>query len=130
MRIGDWSSDVCFSALLGGLPVARHQRRAVFRQLDGRLGQHAEPRHEFALAVGADIDRHLGRADIRRIHVDFRHTEPARLGVVVVDGEARSEEHTSELQSLMSISYAVFCLKKKNNKMTTIDVRTNTYKTR
>src|SRR3546814_5136992 len=31
--------------------------------------------------------------------------------------EARSEEHTSELQSLMRISYAVFCLKKKNNKM-------------
>src|SRR3546814_2936703 len=33
---------------------------------------------------------------------------------------ARSEEHTSELQSLMSISYAVFCLKKKNNKYLTI----------
>src|SRR3546814_7572612 len=32
-----------------------------------------------------------------------------------VDGRARSEEHTSELQSLMRISYAVFCLKKKNN---------------
>src|SRR3546814_9493647 len=32
---------------------------------------------------------------------------------------ARSEEHTSELQSLMRISYAVFCLKKKNNKKTT-----------
>src|SRR3546814_7963740 len=33
----------------------------------------------------------------------------------------RSEEHTSELQSLMRISYAVFCLKKKNNKITTIN---------
>src|SRR3546814_8996158 len=44
----------------------------------------------------------------------------------VADGEAgRSEEHTSELQSLMRISYAVFCLKKKknktNNKITTIE---------
>src|SRR3546814_7081941 len=37
--------------------------------------------------------------------------------VIVRDGE-RSEEHTSELQSLMRISYAVFCLKKKNNKQT------------
>src|SRR3546814_5817230 len=35
-------------------------------------------------------------------------------------GQARSEEHTSELQSLMRISYAVFCLKKKNNTHTTI----------
>src|SRR3546814_10565209 len=34
--------------------------------------------------------------------------------------EARSEEHTSELQSLMRISYAVFCLKKKNNLITTL----------
>src|SRR3546814_8121984 len=33
-----------------------------------------------------------------------------------LEGEERSEEHTSELQSLMSISYAVFCLKKKRNK--------------
>src|SRR3546814_6352575 len=33
----------------------------------------------------------------------------------IVDGEGRSEEHTSELQSLMRISYAVFCLKKKTN---------------
>src|SRR3546814_5396705 len=39
----------------------------------------------------------------------------------------RSEEHTSELQSLMRISYAVFCLKKKNNtKQSTHDMRTHT----
>src|SRR3546814_6347768 len=37
------------------------------------------------------------------------------LLVTLVSIEARSEEHTSELQSLMRISYAVFCLKKKNN---------------
>src|SRR3546814_2523529 len=36
-----------------------------------------------------------------------------RAAVQLVDGEQRSEEHTSELQSLMRISYAVFCLKKK-----------------
>src|SRR3546814_10269216 len=41
----------------------------------------------------------------RAPHILFRHTH---------DGECRSEEHTSELQSLMRISYAVFCLKKKN----------------
>src|SRR3546814_8982515 len=49
--------------------------------------------------------------------------------------EARSEEHTSELQSLMRISYAVFCLKKKNNiiiisqKYTTTTTNTKTQQT-
>src|SRR3546814_4999029 len=42
---------------------------------------------------------------------------PLDLGI----GEGRSEEHTSELQSLMRISYAVFCLKKKNKKKVTIE---------
>src|SRR3546814_2022794 len=40
---------------------------------------------------------------------------PFTSGTSVGDGRKRSEEHTSELQSLMRISYAVFCLKKKNN---------------
>src|SRR3546814_10019872 len=38
-----------------------------------------------------------------------------RVGTIDLDARQRSEEHTSELQSLMRISYAVFCLKKKNN---------------
>src|SRR3546814_998307 len=42
--------------------------------------------------------------------------QAAGVDVIVVDHhQCRSEEHTSELQSLMRISYAVFCLKKKNN---------------
>src|SRR3546814_3877299 len=43
---------------------------------------------------------------------------------VVIGSEARSEEHTSELQSLMRISYAVFCLKKKNNKKKKLKYKT------
>src|SRR3546814_10882714 len=42
----------------------------------------------------------------------------ARRNAAPLSREARSEEHTSELQSLMRISYAVFCLKKKNNTQT------------
>src|SRR3546814_7009007 len=42
----------------------------------------------------------------------------ARAIVIETDGKTRSEEHTSELPSLMRISYAVFCLKKKNNQNT------------
>src|SRR3546814_2243388 len=62
----------------------------------------------------------------------FQHHRPARPGAFRGGGEggrrgwgdlrglaARSEEHTSELQSLMRISYAVFCLKKKKNKQNT-----------
>src|SRR3546814_1113320 len=41
-----------------------------------------------------------------------------------VDGKIRSEEHTSELQSLMRISYAVFCMKKKNTSHLTKDTTT------
>src|SRR3546814_11798604 len=57
--------------------------------------------------------------------VSYRHREPPQGGVAIQPGldcfvaarlaMTRSEEHTSELQSLMRISYAVFCLKKKNN---------------
>src|SRR3546814_4286508 len=56
--------------------------------------------------------------DARRIDdadMDFRLRFPdAARGAGLPAGQLRSEEHTSELQSLMRISYAVFCLKKKN----------------
>src|SRR3546814_2254113 len=55
----------------------------------------------------------------RRIHVEVDTNSGARRGLEILDGGApltdRSEEHTSELQSLMRISYAVFCLKKKKH---------------
>src|SRR3546814_10198467 len=87
----------CFGARggLGGQEVAE-----LFRQMD-------QDRARFEYAdrhVAAGIDQ---RGDLR-IGVD-RH-EPA--GELV-----RSEEHTSELQSLMRISYAVFCLKKKTRRI-------------
>src|SRR3546814_4943462 len=55
--------------------------------------------------IGLQFSR-TGGEDVQRVGVDDQ-------GLCVVD--QRSEEHTSELQSLMRISYAVFCLKKKNN---------------
>src|SRR3546814_1808091 len=53
--------------------------------------------------------RRAGTARTQRRRADARRQ--------LVGGEARSEEHTSELQSLMRISYAVFCLKKKKTEM-------------
>src|SRR3546814_9463294 len=73
----------------------RHRRRAAGAR-DHRMGRLCRPLRGEPLGRGA----------------------PARLGRT---HRHRSEEHTSELQSLMRISYAVFCLKKKNNKhITTI----------
>src|SRR3546814_978218 len=67
-----------------------------------------------------------GRADVaagsltvteeRARLVDFSQPFATEVNEVVITGPERSEEHTSELQSLMRISYAVFCLKKKNQK--------------
>src|SRR3546814_7828418 len=118
MRISDWSSDVCSSDLhrLEGAPAfdlarLRQVRWAVL--LLGFAARHRalQPVHRrFALAFYL-----LAR---RRVVVDARRY--LRCG--------RSEEHTSELQSLMRISYAVFCLKKK--KLTHISnhpVRARTY---
>src|SRR3546814_9465793 len=52
--------------------------------------------------------------------VYLAHVEAMRLFGTRRRAFARSEEHTSELQSLMRISYAVFCLKKKNNNITSL----------
>src|SRR3546814_10245816 len=70
------------------------------------------------VAAGRDILEPLHRLFERKAaRRGERHGAEAELLKVVFpnDREARSEEHTSELQSLMRISYAVFCLKKKNN---------------
>src|SRR3546814_2748666 len=87
MRISDWSSDVCSS----DLPVGDDDRPS---------GLNAPPRkmHETPRLRG----------------VSFQESEiwgATQCGLYT----NRSEEHTSELQSLMRISYAVFCLKKKLN---------------
>src|SRR3546814_8742641 len=119
MRISDWCSDVCSS----DLGVGRVQRRrAVQDQVAVGLGTPQRIDHH-AHAAGAEV---LSRGFARRAARD--QVEPWQPGVVLDGGKvgdasveiihhpaARSEEHTSELQSLMRISYAVFCLKKKKN---------------
>src|SRR3546814_6400463 len=107
MRISDWSSDVCSSDLKD------HSWLGSF----GRI-QFAAPRQ----AVDVDAQGVLAQAffGARRLKHDGHHCRPplqARRGAVDV---ARSEEHTSELQSLMRISYAVSCLKTKKHSNTII----------
>src|SRR3546814_5820457 len=104
MRISDWSSDVCSSDLLNSTTAM--SRRALRDDMPGII---------LRTTVRA-ITRGVAQKQINE-------TNPlAGLAVgltsAVLEGADtrtwRSEEHTSELQSLMRISYAVFCLKKQN----------------
>src|SRR3546814_4126291 len=102
MRISDWSSDVCSSdRCYGDLDVESSYGEAG----DGEEGTDF-PGMGFE---GAEVTAAAGTAVMFvEIYYDY---QPLLYGKVV--GQRRSEEHTSELQSLMRISYAVFCLKKK-----------------
>src|SRR3546814_4256092 len=114
MRISDWSSDVCSSDLRAHLDLAGRQIGVH------RLGR---SRHDFASdrhhALGAQgVKGRKGRIaavgdDLRQaiMVAQIDEEQPAMVALAM-----RSEEHTSELQSLMRHSYAVFCLKKKKRK--------------
>src|SRR3546814_2528854 len=122
MRISDWSSDVCSSDLLDfdnllDATSTDHYRyadievvNAIFARQIGGAGQN--PLLVLQICLG-----HFNTAGGRRIEsrsglqqADDLSTARTRA---LHDG-VRSEEHPSELQSLMRISYAVFCLKKQN----------------
>src|SRR3546814_6384074 len=118
MRISDWSSDVCSSDLRISVPraaedvvVVEHmpfvgEPRAllVAKGIGRKPLDRLERRGEEATAV-VDAQRPSGR---QRTQAERARDHRTRSATTV-----RSEEHTSELQSLMRISYAVFCLKKK-----------------
>src|SRR3546814_5843475 len=109
MRISDWSSDVCSSDLIAaGESILEAPRRfavAILREIKQvSLGRY---RYE------AICEHHCGpqvAIFVKRDAIDQTVTQGG--------GPVRSEENTSELQSLMRISYAVFCLKKKHNTQT------------
>src|SRR3546814_4151397 len=65
-------------------------------------------------AATEEADQRGGKHDQREGHVEHEDRDERQRGKTAHD--VRSEEHTSELQSLMRISYAVFCLKKKKKK--------------
>src|SRR3546814_4693826 len=120
MRISDWSSDVCSSDLpLGRRLVVAVPADAVDAFDAGHAGLRTH-RLVALLQILADPVRGLGEVAAVGVGVDHGavaapaaeqlvERQVAGLGLDV----PRSEEHTSELQSLMRISYAVFCLKKK-----------------
>src|SRR3546814_5995573 len=74
---------------------------------------HAKPRSATSIIRGGKQVDHLGVEIVRLAGRDFAKPTRAIGSARAKVGHIRSEEHTSELQSLMRISYAVFCLKKK-----------------
>src|SRR3546814_3911979 len=127
MRISDWSSDVCSSDLIAS-PTGRRRVRCSHIEMIVRK----ETREHFRIAAifvstpratqialvfglvaaGLRCIEHAGES----LHAPTRGARQfARQTEAAVDRD-RSEEHTSELQSRMRISYAVFCLNKKKTK--------------
>src|SRR3546814_10526428 len=128
MRISDWSSDVCSSDLEdedGHLDEGADDRSEGDGRGEAEGGDRDRNREFEIIARGGESDR--GRAWIVCLD-ELAHPEADQELDDEIDGQRdgdpddvarygrsrRSEEHTSELQSLMRISYAVFCLKKKN----------------
>src|SRR3546814_7477142 len=114
MRISDWSSDVCSSDLhlraVGKCIELEHPNRAVPDDGAGLL----QDGSQLLRRIGSNIQNLVVVGHFAR-RLDCGGGRGAELfGADHIRRYGRSEEHTTELQSLMRISYAVFCLKKKN----------------
>src|SRR3546814_9563712 len=124
MRISDWSSDVCSSDLrtdfslarlkhYTGTPPEHVQRFVLFTNYHRYVD-------EFVAWACGELEkggRYHALSGAGGVYVTPGTADSAKM---IADSAWRSEEHTSELQSLMRISYAVFCLKKKKQNITTI----------
>src|SRR3546814_3234639 len=128
MRISDWSSDVCSSDLsLAYMLGGRAAEEMVFHDPTSGAGNDIEKATGLARAMVTQygMTERLGAVKLGEANSepfmgrDMGHARDySEQTAAAVDEEVkklRSEEHTSELQSLMRISYAVFCLKKKNS---------------
>src|SRR3546814_5578190 len=119
LRISDWSSDVCSSDLrpagqrgelrgrAGGKAPGVSDRRTVEEAHNPFADHQLRPLRSGGKGAGQRLRAHRPAVEI--------DAGPPAGGAMEAGIDIRSEEHTSELQSLMRISYAVFCLKKKKN---------------
>src|SRR3546814_2263691 len=115
MRISDWSSDVCSSDLAGVLALGLHYGSYCSEVY--RAGLENIPRGQWEASIALNLSPYHTFRDVI-IPQAIPPVVPALGNYFVAlfkETPLRSEEHTSELQSLMRISYAVFCLKKKKH---------------
>src|SRR3546814_3651706 len=109
MRISDWSSDVCSSDLPAGKYLGeRFHRAGGVPAAMWELMQAGKLEGGAATCTGRSMAENLAGCESHDREMIRRFADP------LMERAGRSEEHTSELQSLMRISYAVFCLKQKN----------------
>src|SRR3546814_2622574 len=133
MRISDWSSDVCSSDLIFDMGFSA--RAAVLAMGGSHHGLGPQPEHGdgggLAFQPLRDIDDETERSwaadwiGALLAHENVTLTPDIKDRIWSALCNLRSEEHTSELQSLMRISYAVFCLKKNNKRTKTAHKRHN-----
>src|SRR3546814_10865806 len=105
MRISDWSSDVCSSDLRAAEPPARDRCSPPANPSAGVRSRYCQEQAHMKKSSREALDAYYAEAGSWAKDQGDALRASRRT--------ARSEEHTSELQSLMRISYAVFCLKKK-----------------
>src|SRR3546814_10292078 len=116
MRISDWSSDVCSSDLLNDPRYTFDEAQYLMQsylvagyKLTPPSPTFLDARDALLAAVRANDEQ-----DFQSFVTAFAKRGMGAGAIAPDRFDDRSEEHTSELQSLMRISYAVFCLKKKN----------------
>src|SRR3546814_1035817 len=110
MRISDWSSDVCSSDLLKpGVVHVERIEQTVLEEIVERLARRAFDHRSKQVKPHAIVPAGTGIGDQRN------HRQPVRE-------RGRSEEHKTELQSLMRNSYAVLCLETKKLRMKTTEI--------
>src|SRR3546814_1990071 len=126
MRISDWSSDVCSSDLESdrfSIETTEDARRVPQDRTVTAPGRPGDPAPLPVVQYRQRPARSACNAGFGKLKARAGPVYPQKRSSMVNDGlpwtgrallSTRSEEHTSELQSLMRISYAVFCLKKKN----------------
>src|SRR3546814_3051238 len=113
MRISDWSSDVCSSDLIGGRARSGIDHAHLDRE---RQPPPVRSGHAIAVAISGGDGNLVPAARQADSFGRVLQQVEEYLDQPVAAAADRSEEHTSELQSLMRISYAVFCLKKKTKR--------------
>src|SRR3546814_3283987 len=115
MRISDWSSDVCSSDLICSDQMWMRESSPP----DEASGGWGNRQATASSSMPSLSQRFTGTSQKLSIGLppmlSKARVDPAIFATACVRRNERSEEHTSDLQSLMRISYAVFCLKKKIN---------------
>src|SRR3546814_8582993 len=123
MRISDWSSDVC-SSDLSDCKVMAITDDGKTHEWKGRMTENKDGIEILPAARPYDAIKDGKMLKVNLVIGPKDKTFPFIFNVAGLDLKGRSEEHTSELKSLMHISYAVFCL---NNKQTTNTIQNHKY---